>query len=144
MRTLKMTCLLAIFGISMFSLAQTSLAEKADPAISDTDIRRRIIGTWIADASSHNGTSMVGAVTFDANGTLAAKIVIIRGDRKEDIRYEGTWQVERGKMIETVTRSNAKWTPVGKITRDTIIRVDDDELVFKTEGGKTVTRRRRK
>lgn len=87
---------------------------------------------------------MVGAVTFDANGTLAAKIVIIRGDRKEDIRYEGTWQVERGKMIETVTRSNAKWTPVGKITRDTIIRVDDDELVFKTEGGKTVTRRRRK
>jgi hypothetical protein len=139
-----MPCLLAIFGISVFGLAQTSWAEKADPAISDTDIRRRIIGTWIADASSPNGAYMAAVVTFYTNATLAAKGVIIKGDRKEDIRYEGTWQVEHGTIIETVTRSNATWTPVGKITRDTIISVDDNELVFKTEGGKTVTRKRRK
>jgi hypothetical protein len=129
---------------SLVAISATNIQSAVEPQgpLSDTGIRQKIVGTWIVDSHSPTGSSMKGTVTILSDGSLVAKLTIIRKNGEEDFGYEGTWQVKEGFLIETVTSSHSRLTVTGHVTRDKIIRLDAHELVFQMETGRIVTRKR--
>jgi hypothetical protein len=89
-----------------------------------------------------NGNSVIGTEAILSSGVITSKATLTLGDSKEELEFTGTWQVKDGYLIETVKKSNTDRIPIGKITRDKVITLDDTTYVFETESGKTVTRQR--
>ena len=139
MKTLHIFVLLSLLAISIPSVLATTDPQKE---ASDAEIRQNVVGVWIVDIHSTNGGSIEGTVTIASDSKFVSKATVTVGDKKQEMEYEGTWQAKDGYLIEMITKSSSKVIPVGKVTRDKIIRVDDQELVFQTESGKMVTRKR--
>jgi hypothetical protein len=132
----------AISSLIAMSATNIQSAVESQGPLSDTGIRQKIVGTWIVDSHSPSGSSMKGTVIILSDGSLVAKVTIIRKNSEEDFEYEGTWQVKDGFLIETVTRSHSRLAVKGHVTRDKIIRLDTHELAYQTETGRIVTRKR--
>ena len=111
--------------------------------LTDDEIRKSVVGTWMVDNRLTNGVAIKGDVTILSNGSFVSKTTLVFGDKKQKDGYEGTWQVENGYLIETITNSYTKLHLVGKITRDKIIHVDDFAISYQTENGKTIVRKRK-
>ena len=84
-----------------------------------------------------------GTTSFAADGKFTTRGFFTLLNDKGPMNYEGTWQIKDGFLIETVTGSDSKAVPVGTITRDKVLRLNGDELVYKTERGQVVTRKRK-
>ena len=139
MKKLHIITLLSLLAVNIPSVLATTELRK-EP--SDAEIRQKVVGTWIVDTHSTNGVSIEGTVTIFSDSKFISKATASVGDKKQELEYEGTWQVKDRYLIETITKSGSKLITAGKVTRDKIIRVDDQELVFRTESGKIVTRKR--
>jgi len=139
MKKLHIFALLSLLAISIPSVLATTEPQKE---ASDAEIRQKVVGVWIVDIYSTNGGSIKGTVTIVSDSKFISKATVTAGDKKQEMNYEGIWQAKDGYLIETITKSSSKIIPVGKVTRDKIIHVDDKELVFQTESGKIVTRKR--
>ena|ERR1035438_3305848 len=133
---------------SMLSVLSLLLAgcrhgNNSQTALTDAGIAEKIVGTWQVAELTPRGVSASGTVSILRDGSLSSDGRFVRGERKISIAYTGTWQVEKGVLIETIkTTSNSNLLAVGLVTRDKILRLDDRELVFETETGKRVTRER--
>jgi hypothetical protein len=141
---MKSRHLLIIFSLITFGLpfAWSSTEPQSHPT--DDEIRQRIVGIWLVDTRLSNGNSVVGTEAILSSGVITSKATLTLGDSKEALEFTGTWQVKDGYLIETVKKSNTDRIPIGKITRDKVITLDDKTYVFETESGKTVTRQRSK
>jgi len=139
MKKLHIITLLSLLAVNIPSVLATTEPQK-EP--SDAEIRQKVVGTWIVDIHSTNGVSIEGTVTIVPDSKFISKATATVGDKKQELDYEGIWQPKDGYLIETITKSDSKLITVGKVTHDKIIRVDDQELVFQTESGKMVTRKR--
>jgi len=139
MKKLHIITLLSLLAVNIPSVLAATETQK-EP--SDAEIRQKVVGTWIVDIHSTNGVSIEGTVTFVSDSEFISKATVTVSDKKQEMKYEGIWQAKDGYLIETITKSNSKTIPIGKVTRDKIIRVDDQELVFQTEHGKIETRKR--
>lgn len=132
-----------IFVMAAFSLLTTGLANaltvEPQNVPGDSEIRQQIVGTWTVDMPPIKGT-----VTIVSGGRFVSQGIINLANDTLDIRYEGSWRIDGGVLIEEITKSNSELLPVGRITRDKIIRINNKELVYLTESGKTVTRKRSK
>lgn len=118
-------------------------ANNSQAALSDAGIVEKIVGTWNVSELTPGGVSASGTVSILRDGSFSSKGRFVRGEREISIAYTGTWQVEKGALIETIkTTSNSNLLAVGFVTRDKILRLDGRELVFETEAGKKVTRER--
>ena len=122
--------LLSIFSLLAFSLTETKSAGNPQTPPSDADIRQKVVGTWTVGMQSAGGISIKGTVTIASDGGFVSSMTIVGHDSKQEVSYEGTWQVKGGALIETVTKSDSKMTPVGVVTRDRIISVDEYQLVY--------------
>jgi hypothetical protein len=131
--------LLALAGFSFLAiiLSKSALATELQKLPSDPEFRQQVVGTWIVDMPPIKGT-----VTIIAGGRFFSQGEINLANDTIEIRYEGAWRIDSGILIEEIMKSNTELLPVGHVTRDKIIRVNDQELVFQTEAGKTVTRKR--
>ena len=115
--------------------------------MSDDELSRRMLQTWMVhtvyppvDVPNH----FAGTETFTSDGkfTLEGAFTVLKD--KEPLKYEGTWNMKDGFLVETVTKSSRPaLVHVGAVTKDKIVRVDNKELVYQTEQGKTVTRKRK-
>jgi len=123
-------------------LAWSSTEPQTHPT--DAEIRQKIVGTWLVDTRLANGNSVVGTEAILVSGVITSKATLTLGDKKEELEFTGKWQVKDGYLIETVEKSNTKRIPIGKITRDKVITLNDKTYVYETESGKTVTRERSK
>jgi hypothetical protein len=139
MKKIHLIAILSLFATNI-TTALASTEPQKDP--SDAEIRQKVVGTWFVDLHSSNGVSIAGTVTIVSDSKFISKATMTIGDKKQEVNYEGTWQAKDGFLIETITKSGAKFAPVGKVTRDKIINVDDQELVIQTESGKIETRKR--
>ena len=141
---MKALHLLTILSLHAVSLADVRSANEPQKTPSDAAIREKVVGTWIVDLQSHNGFSIKGTATIVSENKFISTVTVTTGDRREEMGYEGRWDVKDGFLIETITKSDSRMAPVGMVTRDKVIRVNDQELVYLTEEGKTVTRKRKK
>lgn len=123
------------------------IAQSAEPppkAPSDQEIRAKVVGTWIVDSQLPNGISIKGHVTLASDNTFVSKATLRVGGKEKELEYEGKWEAKDGMLMETVTQSTSDGPAVGTVTRDRIIRITEEELVYETERGKTVTRKRKR
>jgi hypothetical protein len=139
---MKMKHLVIIFSLIAVGLPIAWSATEPQSHPTDDEIRQRIIGTWLVDTRLANGNSVIGTEAILSSGVITSKATLTLGDSKEELEFTGTWQVKDGYLIETVKKSNTDRIPIGKITRDKVITLDDTTYVFETESGKTVTRQR--
>ena len=83
----------------------------------DTTLRQQVAGSWTIEKA--------GKMTIAADGSYS-----IQGRHI----YVGTWQIADGVLV--MTHTNA---PIPGVERYKIIRVDDHQLIFGEEDGKTIT-----
>lgn len=136
---MKRLHILAVFLFWPISLPNILLAGELQKLPGDTEIRQKIVGTWVVDIPPIKGT-----VTIISGGRFVSQAAISLANNTQEIRYEGAWQIDGGILIEEIKKSDSKLVPVGLVSRDKIIRLNDQELVYLTEKGKTVTRERSK
>ena len=110
--------------------------------ISDGMFSNELVGTWIVDSATSN-SSIKGFIELAADGTAKANAVLVKDTKTCDISFEATWYVTDGILVETATKSNDERIKVGRITRDTIVKVDDREFTYETERGVLETRQRK-
>jgi hypothetical protein len=137
----KSKTLLLISSLLIINLPNAWSASEIQKSQTDDEIRQNIVGSWIIDTQSSDGISINGIISIDLDNTLALKATITKGEGRRDFEVNGTWQVKEGYLVETVV-SDTLLNLIGKVTRDKIISVDDYELTYQTENGKTVTRER--
>jgi hypothetical protein len=104
---------------------------------SDAVIRHQLPGNWVSDTQAAKGT-----IIFNSDGSFVADGTFIISTNERQVAYEGTWQIKDSFLIETTTKSATEGARVGAVARNKIIRVNDQELVYLTEHGNTVTRKR--
>jgi hypothetical protein len=133
-----------LFALSLL-LTGCSQDGNSKKPLTDAGIAEKIVGTWKVDGASPSGVSASGTVSILGDGSLTCNTKFLRGERELNIEYTGTWRVEKGFLVETIkTTSNSNLLAVGFVTRDKILHLDNQKLVFETENGNTVTRNRSK
>lgn len=142
MRKQLQSLALTLFAITVVSAAGAEKVAEKPP--SDDEIRKKLVGIWVVDNKISETRSITGTSTFAADGRSSAAVSFNIDGKKETIQTEGKWEVKEGVLVETITKSSSKIPPIGLVTRDRIIRVNDAELVYITEKDKTVTRKRGK
>ena len=111
--------------------------------LSDVEIAEKLVGSWKVNETSAHGVSSSGMVSILGDGSVRCNAKYVRGERELAINYTASWQVENGVLIETIkTTSDSNLLAVGFVTRDKVMSLDDQELIFETEIGNKITRER--
>ena len=133
-RIMKINLLLSFLFILLIAICRGG-------ELTDTEIRSKLIGTWIVFRHLAN-FSIEGEITFSANGTLTSieKITSQSGTKRS--QFEATWEIKDGILIDTIIK-HADATRVGIVTRDKIISISRGILTYQTENGNNVTRVRK-
>jgi hypothetical protein len=134
----------ALFAVLSLGLASVRAAEKGEERPSDAEIRRKLVGNWHIEVVKTN-ISGSSSDTFESNGTFKSAAEFSAGQPAAhiSISVEGTWEVKDGVLKETVTKSsNAQFPPVGLVTKDKVLRMDDKEFVYEDERGEIHTNKR--
>jgi hypothetical protein len=97
---------------------------------SDAEIRKNLPGAWHFVESSSNQDRSVFTVSPSGDFTN----VVIRPDGTVGAETAGTFQVQDGYLIGTVTKSSQKGQKVPFVLRTKIVRVDDTEMVVVADG----------
>src|SRR5690349_4997315 len=98
---------------------------------SDAGRQARLVGTWRYSRSEGNSNAVFSDLTFTVT---ESGIYISQGTVPQAHSIEGTAAIKNGILIITATkRDNANVNPP-LIDRQTIIQLDDRELVTQSEG----------
>jgi hypothetical protein len=113
-------------------LLVTACSRHEDSA--DDKIRKKLPGTWVLEARYEGGSDIRSKVTVAPDGSYACTLDLPgRTNGPRTISMEGTFRVEDGFLIDTVTKdsqTNAKWL---NTTRSRIVSIDDREFVLEDE-----------
>jgi len=128
------------------SVAVVRSADNVQKPMSDAEITRKLIGVWLVDVQSADGSSSLkGTITMDKTGGMIAVNKITGKNRNVEVQYSGTWQVKDGILLENVmVTSNPVLLPVPTVYREKIIRLNEDELVYEKLNGTLASRKRQK
>lgn len=142
--TWKGASFIMLAGLAV-SLSIVQCAKKVDHVMTDTEIHQKMVGIWIIDSTWPGPVpaKVDGTMNLAVDGKFFGVAIFAIANDKRPVVCEGNWQVKEGVLIETVTKSSSKIIRVGAISRDKIIRVNKHELIFQTEQGGVVTRKRK-
>jgi len=96
--------------------------------MTDAEVCRRITGTWLLSPWAQNSDTS-STFTFYSNHTYAARVS--NATNGWVLTVEGKWQVNWGKLTQTVTKASQTNVSPGTFR---IIRLNDRELVTAWEG----------
>jgi hypothetical protein len=123
------------FTLSFFAvvLLVTACSRHEDSA--DEKIRKNLPGTWVLEARYESGSDIRSTTTVAPDGSYACTLDLPgRTNGPRTISMEGTFRVENGFLIDTITRdsqTNARAVP--NTNRSRVVRIDDRELVLEYE-----------
>jgi len=101
------------------------------------------VGIWKVNETAPSGVSSSGTVSIFKDGSVACNVKYVRGTRDLVMNYTASWRIENGFLIEAIkTTSNSNLLAVGFVTRDKVLSLDDQKLVFETENGNQIVRER--
>ncbi len=143
---MKKTVTLLVTGFFAVCFPNIQLAQESPIPMGDIEISQKLLYIWIVYAQwppTSVPNHFDGTEVYSPNGEFITKGVFTIVDDKQPLEYQGTWQIKDGFLIETVTKSSTKAIRVGLVTHDKIIRIDDKEMIYQTEKGKTVNRKRK-
>jgi hypothetical protein len=123
---------------SFATMVRDPNAKNSSHGSKDDAWRKSVIGTWRLPLDG----SAAGEITYSSNGRMSGRITLgIGGSRKEELIWNGTWDVREGRMCEEIEQSDMPDVlPVGRKTKDKIIEVNEKEFrSFDAEVGEAVT-----
>ena len=102
----------------------------------DSEATTRLVGTWAIPKEYRNATLKGGETTFKADGTFSSFASVKINDKQVRIEVQGKWKVEKGVVVQEITKSNKEqMVPVGLITRDTILELSDKTYLYRSDKG---------
>jgi len=125
----------ALFGLSL-------LLAGCNPS-ADAKLRDALAGTWTKEDPS------LGYLTLASNGTLVGEWHTTTNGPTVIWAFEGTWRARGGVLVSTMTNTRSWGTtnpmsiPEGGKERYRIIKVDEQHLVWESDGQTTSLIRRK-
>jgi len=102
----------------------------------DPEATKVLIGSWVVPMEEYPATISDGGFTFNPDGTFSSFGVLRYDDQVMRLEVEGKWSIKNGVLIEELTKSSQpQISPVGTLTRDTLLVVTDRQYRFRTESG---------
>lgn len=95
----------------------------------DKDFRENLVGTWLRELENMRCTYIVAP-----DGSFTGKAVFSHPDRTNTYLQAGTWQVQDGSLIETVTKDSNKSAQVPRSHSGRIIFVNTNEFIVAWQG----------
>lgn len=124
-------------------LVCASIGAKDEPKKpSDADIAKLLVGKWTTEEGKEGEPKVKSTFIYDKDGTFAVEATIETGGKTEKIVVSGTWKVADGVILDTVEKTNTENLKVGRVTRDTVISIDDKTLKYTTQKGRERTWKR--
>ncbi|MBI1176938.1 hypothetical protein GC207_05810 [bacterium] len=94
---------------------------------SDAQIRRQLVGTWVADWDPSK------IIEHKADGTCVSKFTV---NLTNSLTFVGVWQVKQGMIISSITNAAASGEPFG-VESNKVVSIDVQRLVVLSAYGKT-------
>ncbi len=93
----------------------------------DGQMRSKLPGIWVFEPKFANGHDhkVTITVTVAPDGSSVTTFAL-PGPR--EIRMEGTWRIESGYLIDTITKDSQTNASVPRVSRFRIVRIGDVEL----------------
>lgn len=106
--------------------------------VSDEELAQKLAGVWIHSAT--NSSKQLGdriLCFYKTNGAAYWQGTLYNGMVSTPLpKAAGTWRVERGELIGTITNSQSeKMYPVNTATRDAIISVTSSQFTYRDSKG---------
>ena len=92
---------------------------------SDARLQRLVTGTWVVEV----GNNIQSVNIIKPDGSFAAKVTGFTNGSV--VMIEGTFRVNNGALVETVTKSSQKNEQVPFVVQGHIMRLNDQEMVAK-------------
>jgi len=100
----------------------------------DTQLQKELVGSWVRDSYFE--------MSLSPDGSFVSRVTTT----KYNLTYQGTWKIQDGSMVSTLTNGIAAGTTnferVGSVDRYAIIRADSTHLVYSNDG-QTISFRRK-
>jgi len=127
-------------------LINTSAHGEADPPKKQTDaeITKLLAGKWSTEEGKGDEPKVKSTVVYRKDATFAVQATIVTKEKTEVIELSGTWKVEDGVILDTIEKSNTEKYEKGRVTRDTVISIDEQTLRYTTAKGRERTWKRGK
>ena len=138
-KCLKVVVIIALFCSILISPSVNG--EFVQSVESNSSISKKLVGTWIVDRKTSE-REIKGVFTFLLDGTFCSQVTLTIGGESKYLMFQGKWTVNRGTLVEIVTRCNdVQWG--GEVTHDKVLRINEREFSYITEAGDVVTRKRK-
>ena len=95
----------------------------------DEQMRTKLAGVWVGVQKYASGHDVMNTMEVTSDGTCTTKLSI--PERKvgpRTIEQTGTWRLEDGVLVETITSDSQTNARVPDMVRFKILRIDDHEL----------------
>ena len=126
------TVALVLFTFSLYADSST-----------DAQTAKKLIGSWVLPPNFSPAIKK-GGKEFRSDGTFTSFGIILITGQEVRVDVEGKWKIENGVLMEEIVKStNEKMFPIGAVTRDTVIQVNEKEYRYRTEKGKESFRLRK-
>ena len=100
----------------------------------DDKMQQELSGTWLFEAKYVQGGNLEQTITVAPDGSYTLTSTMPgRTNGPRTISMEGTFRVEGGVLVDTVTKNSQTNAPVPSTNRSRIIRVDNHELALDYE-----------
>lgn len=104
--------------------------------LGDAEATGKLVGTWAIPKEYRNAALKDGQTTFKADGTFTSFTSVKINDKQVRIEVQGKWKVQKGVVIQEITKSNKEQlVPVGVTTRDTILELTDKAYLYRSDKG---------
>jgi hypothetical protein len=113
-------------------LLATACRQHKDSA--DETMQKQLAGTWTWEAKYAGGVDSEHTITVNPNGSYALTINIpTRTNGPRTVNIEGTFHVEDGFLVDTMTKHSETNAPVPSTNRARIVRLDGREMALDYE-----------
>jgi hypothetical protein len=111
--------------------------------LSDDELSRRLVGTWVADENSE-GRRIYGETDFHRDGVQSGSGVVHTVNGTTSLRFNGDWMVRDGHLLSKgeMMKSNSEDIESYRSV-DMIERITDEELILVDERGIRTVRHRK-
>jgi hypothetical protein len=135
---------LANRALLLATIALLSCSCHRDPGMSDQELTKKLVGTWIAD-EMRDGYRLYGETDFHRDGVQSGNGVVhtVNGTTTT-MSFSGSWSVRNGQLVSRgEMMTNNLHNPESYDSEDRIERVTDSELILvDKEGARTVRHRK--
>ena len=124
--------MLIAFSLALFAMG--CKGQQVTAASPDDEVFRKLLGVWAGEYKYASGSEMNMTITVAPDGSYVSKLSIPGRERgPRFIEQRGTWRVQSGTIIDTVTSDSQTNFAVPYTNRMRVLRVDDRELAFEME-----------